>query len=631
MPTLRRILACLVAGAALAGPAAAADYVEPPYFADQVAAGRLPPVAERLPSPPSVADMEGRSPGRYGGRLNLLMGRSKDVRQMVVYGYARLVRYDRSYEIVPDILERVDVEGGRVFTLHLREGHRWSDGAPFTSEDFRYWWEDVANNPKLAPAGPPADLRIEGELPRVEIVDETTVRYSWSRPNPKFLPALAAARPLYIYRPSHYLKPVHAGYADAAAINERAREAGQRNWAALHNSLDNLYKNDNPALPSLQPWVNTTAPPAERFVFARNPYFHRVDPDGRQLPYIDEVAMQIADAKIIPAKTGTGESDLQARYLRFDNYTFLKQNEERNGYRTYLWPIGKGSHMTLYPNLNARDPVWRGLFRDVRFRRALSLAIDRNEINQVIYYGLALAAQNTVLPQSPLFREEYQKAWAQYDPAQANRLLDEIGLDTRDKDGVRLLPDGRPAEIIIETAGESTEQTDVLQLVRDSWRKIGIALHSRPSQREVLRNRIYSGEALMSIWEGLENGLPTAESIPDELAPTHQIQYQWPMWGQYFETGGRSGEAVDMAGPKRLRALLHDWYDAPDKAARRAIWHEMLDIWADGVFTIGIVSGVRQPVVADARLRNVPEDGMYTWDPGAHFGIYAPDTFWFER
>ena len=340
---------------------------------------------------------------------------------------------------------------------------------------------------------------------------------------------------------------------------------------------------------------------------------------------------QIADAKIIPAKTGTGESDLQARYLRFDNYTFLKQNEERNGYRTYLWPIGKGSHMTLYPNLNARDPVWRGLFRDVRFRRALSLAIDRNEINQVIYYGLALAAQNTVLPQSPLFREEYQKAWAQYDPAQANRLLDEIGLDTRDKDGVRLLPDGRPAEIIIETAGESTEQTDVLQLVRDSWRKIGIALHSRPSQREVLRNRIYSGEALMSIWEGLENGLPTAESIPDELAPTHQIQYQWPMWGQYFETGGRSGEAVDMAGPKRLRALLHDWYDAPDKAARRAIWHEMLDIWADGVFTIGIVSGVRQPVVADARLRNVPEDGMYTWDPGAHFGIYAPDTFWFER
>ncbi len=410
-----------------------------------------------------------------------------------------------------------------------------------------------------------------------------------------------------------------------------AAAAGQRNWAALHNKLDSLYKNNNPELPSLQPWVNTTAPPSERFVFERNPYFHRVDPDGRQLPYIDRVVMQIANAKIIPAKTGTGESELQARYLRFDNFTFLKQNEARNGFHTYLWRIGKGSHMTLYPNLNVRDPGWRTLLRDLRFRRALSLAVNREEVNQVIYFGLALPSQNTVLPQSPLFRAEYRDAWADFDLEAANALLDEMGLTARNGAGLRLMPDGRPLEIIVETAGESTEQTDVLALVRDSWRKVGVALHSKPSQRDVLRNRIYAGETVMSIWEGLENGLPGADSMPDELAPTRQIQYQWPKWGQYAETSGQSGEPVDMEGPRQLSALLDAWYHASDTTERRTIWHRMLAIWADRVYTIGIVSGVLQPVVVDADLRNVPEEGMYTWDPGAHLGIYEPDSFWFDR
>ena len=298
---------------------------------------------------------------------------------------------------------------------------------------------------------------------------------------------------------------------------------------------------------------------------------------------------------------------------------------------TLLWRIGKGSHMTLYPNLNAQDEEWRKLFRDVRVRRALSLAIDREEINQVIYFGLALQSQNTVLPQSPLFRPEYQTAWAAFDLKQANALLDEVGLTKRDSAGLRLLPDGRPMELIVETAGESTEQTDVLALVRDSWKKIGIALHSKPSQRDVVRNRIYAGETLMSIWEGLENGLPSADSLPDELAPTRQIQYQWPKWGQYIETSGKSGELADMDKPKELLALLDGWYAAGDRAAKEEIWHRILSIWSDRVFTIGIVSGVMQPVVVDAKLRNVPEEGLYTWNPGAHFGIYEPDSFWFDE
>src|SRR5262249_25448631 len=165
---------------------------------------------------------------------------------------------------------------------------------------------------------------------------------------------------------------------------------------------------------------------------------------GQQLPYIDRVTLSIADSKIIPAKTGAGESDLQARYLRFDNYTFLKASEQRNNFNVRLWRTGPGSQLALYPNLNTNDETWYSLFRDLRFRRALSLAVDRHEINQVIYFGLAIEGQNTILPQSPLYEAEYRSAWAGFDVHEANRLLDLIGLGRRGGDDVRLLPDGRP-------------------------------------------------------------------------------------------------------------------------------------------------------------------------------------------
>ena len=612
-------------------PTAAITYVETPSLKPLVEAGKLPPVAERVPSEPHISPLgqDGRAIGQHGGVLNTLMARAKDIRLMVVYGYARLVKFNRKLELVPDILKRIEVEEGRRFTFHLRPGHKWSDGHPFTTEDLRYYWEDVANHDMLSPTGPPTTLRVEGELPKVTIIDKHTIRYEWSKPNPAFLPALAGARPFYIYRPAHYLRNYHARYKDEAKLNAKAKKKGQRNWASLHNKYDHQYKNKNIKLPTLQPWMNTTKGPAERFVFKRNPFYHKVDPEGRQLPYIDKVNLNIASGKIIPAQVGTGQPDLQARYLRFDNFTFLKRNEQKSGYHTRLWRIAKGAHMALFPNLNVNDPVWRKLLRDVRFRRALSLAINRHEINQVIYFGLALEAQNTVLPSSPLFRKKYQTAWSQYDIETANRLLDELGLDKRDDRDIRLLPDGRPLEVIVESTGESTEEADVLELVTDSWAKIGVKLHTKPSQREVMRNRIYAGETVMAISSGLENGVPTADMDPQGLAPTAQVQYQWPKWGQHNETIGRMGKSVDMPLPMRLMDLHGQWLAATSTAEREKIWHEMLRINADQVYTIGLVSGVLQPVVVRNTLRNVPKDGIYNWDPGAHFGIYEPDCFWF--
>lgn len=630
--TMMKTLVALIATGLMAMAGAAQAYVEPPSLVDAVQAGKLPPVDERLPENPNVVDLTelGREPGQHGGMLRTLVGRAQDTRMMVVYGYARLVGFTPEWEVVPDILERIDVENEQVFTMHLRPGHKWSDGHPFTASDFRYYWDDVLNNAEMSPGGLPAFLMVNGQPPQFEVIDETTVRYRWEAPNRNFLPALAGARPEELFQPAHYLKQFHAGYADPAELERRVAAEGQRNWIALHFSKSQQYKNENPELPSLQPWVLVTQPPSTRFIFERNPYFHRVDKAEKQLPYIDRVAMTVVNSKLIPAKAAAGDTDLQARALGFENYAILKRGEARHNYRVHLWQSAAGAEIALYPNLNVADPVWREVVRNPDFRRALSLAIDRQEINQSIYFGMADGGGNTVLPGSPLYRPEFATAWTDFDLAKANALLDAAGLAKRGGGGVRLLPDGRSADIIIETAGEDPIEVDILQLVRDSWQKVGLKAHIKVLQRDVMRNRIFAGETLMAVWKGMENGLPTAEMPPLELAPVSQIQLQWPQWGMYYETQGQAGAPVDLDPAKELRALYDQWQATADADEKAEIWRKMLSIYSDQVFSIGIIRGVPQPVVVSGSLRNVPEEAIYNWEPGAHFGMHRIDTFWFD-
>src|SRR5580704_1286901 len=216
----------------LAAGRAEAVLQETPFFADAVRDGKLPPVLQRIPSEPALAELE--TLGKPGGDMRMLMASAKDTRLMVVYGYARLVAYTPGLAIVPDMLLGVDVEEGRIFTLHLRPGHKWSDGQPFTAEDFRYWFEDIAENSELSSSGLPLQMLIDGEPPKFEVLDETTVRYTWSKPNPLFLPALAGPDPMFIYAPAHYLKKFHEKYADKAELDAKVKDAGVHNWAALH-------------------------------------------------------------------------------------------------------------------------------------------------------------------------------------------------------------------------------------------------------------------------------------------------------------------------------------------------------------------------------------------------------------
>ncbi|MBB4287142.1 ABC transporter substrate-binding protein [Roseospira goensis] len=625
---LATMLATMLAVMVMAPATARAQPVEPPVLADAVAAGTLPPMAVRLPEAPRVVDLaaQGKRVGQPGGRLRTLMGREKDIRLITVYGYARLVGYTPDFTLRPDILRDITVEDGRIFTLHLRPGHRWSDGHPFTTEDFRYWWEDMANDPVISPSGPPPELMPHGAPPTVEVIDPLTIRYTWDQPNPLLLPALAGARPLELYRPAHYLRRFHARYTDPETLDRRVQENDARDWRALHYIKDRWYRNTNPERPSLDPWVNTTEPPAQRYVFRRNPYFHRVDPTGQQLPYVDDIVIDITDGKLVPAKASAGETDLQSRYLSFDNYTILKSAEGHAPIHVSLWREGQGSSVALFPNLTCSDPTWRGVLRQADFRRALSLAINRHEVNQVVFFGLGRESNNTMLPESPLSSPYLTTRYATFDPDRANALLDGLGYTARDHRGTRLLPDGRPMELIVEDDGESRPRLDTLRLIQDYWRAIGVRMYIRSFSREVLKRRVYAGSSIMVAAPGLNNGLATPEMPPTELVPVAQDMWQWAKWGQYHETRGEAGAPVDMAAAQRLLDLYGAWMRSTSRAEQAEIWTEILTLHVENQFTIGVVSGGKQPVVRATRLRNLPETALYNWDPGAQFGIHGLDT-----
>ena len=634
--TSRRKFLGLLAGSTVATslPVAADEStLDSPFLKEQLATGQLPKLSKRLPKNPRIVDVQGmgREPGQHGGTVRILIGRQKDIRYVPINSYSRLVGYDQQLQLQPDILKSFTVEEGRIFTFELRDGHRWSDGSAFTADDFRYFWEDVILNRDYLRAGAPVNLKVDDEVATFEVLDPLTVRYSWSKPNPQFLSRLAAPIPQTLMLPAAYMRQFHARYQTTEKLDEYIEKYRVDDWVGLHRKLSRQNRPENPDLPTLEAWRPTTQPPSEQFIFERNPYFHRVDENGKQLPYVDKIQLGVSSSEIIAAKTATGESDLQGVGLGLPDFTLIKEGENRFPIKVSLWRKTQGSSVALYPNLTCVDEVWRNLFQDVRVRRAMSLAINRREINQVLYYGLAHESADTVLPDSPLYKPEYSSAWTEYDPEQANRLLDEVGLTKRDASGTRILSDGRRADITIESAGESTLETDVLELITDHFREIGIALFVRASQRDIFRSRTMAGNVTMSVWQGLDNGLASADMPPFQLAPTSNDQLQWPIWGLHHMSGKTQGQPCDLPAVMELQALLEQWMKSVSTEQRREIWGQMLALYSDQVFSIGTVNGGLQPLVRSSRLRNIPESGLYGFSPTSYLGVHMPDTFWYEK
>ncbi len=537
--------------------------------------------------------------GMYSMDMPLQLCPSRDLQRAIPHMI-------KDYEVSPDFRE---------ITCHMRKGMKWSDGAPFTTEDVRYWWEDVILNEEITPV-PAIQFRPGGKLMQVTILDDYTYKYTFEDPYPGFPMAVMAHRQGFGHNhflPSHYLKQFHPKYNDKAG--DLAKEKGFDFWYQLHGSeMDRQRGFDRPRMEDFIPTKDTP----QMVFFERNPYYHAVDPEGNQLPYIDRMQSQrVADLSIMDAKVVGGSFDLAAYALRILFYATYADGAAASNAHMALWPSGMGSSCLYGFNMSYADEEWRTVFRDDRFRQALSLAINRDDINNVVYFGNATPTQFTVITDSRFYKPAYGEAYAAYDPDGANALLDELGLEWNAAHTHRTWPVSK-TDIVIpwDLVEQETPKGPITELVAEYWKAVGIDTQYKSVTRNLMSQRIQANEEPISCWHGDETTDVLFLRRAKFFAPISGDESTWSqLWGQWYNTGGEQGEE-----PPQMIKDLYDWLEEYNRTDSSDPAFKTLDSQAEHVWHIGSVGNTPHPLFLRNFFRNISETGgYYTWDTNRTF------------
>jgi peptide/nickel transport system substrate-binding protein len=602
-----------------------ANLTEAPALTELVKAGKLPPLKERLPEEPVVVDRK----GKYGGIMRSATN-AKELFPWTPIKYAggmhgiplRLAPDNANW--VPNVLKNVEMSADKkVLTAHMRKGLKWSDGHPHTSEDWKFWYDHVLTDKDVFPVLPTPlgpYFFVGGRVMDFVKVDDYTFRFEFHAPNPSF-PLVNMAHVFGFSHdnalPAHYLKQFHAKYNDKAA--EQAKAEGFESW--MHWFISKKEPDQNPDVPRLGAHVIDQVTPQAIF-YKRNPYYWMVDADGKQLPYLDGMQLErVDDLAALEAKAVAGNYDVISQSLLVKNFKSYKDGEAKGGYKVYTWKSGRVEQLYNF-NMNYPDEHWQKVFRDVRFRRAMSVAINRAEINEVLYFGMGTPTQMTAHRTSRAYKEEYAKAWAQYDPELANKLLDEMGLKMDPSTKLRLLPDGRPMQLSFDTNGPNP----IHEMVMEYWRKIGVQVDTKPVLRTVLRPKIYANQMIMSAWGGDEIIDTLLARRPKWFAPIYGDESTWaPLWAKWYWTKGKEGEAP----PPEIKEL-YDWIDKYAETDDLQYVDKLLKSQAENVWTIGTVADSPLPIIVNKDLRNVPEEDYSVWDTLWGHANY-PEAWYYDR
>ncbi|MFW5882397.1 MAG: ABC transporter substrate-binding protein [Planctomycetota bacterium] len=595
---------------------------EPPVIAAAIAreakagtpeAERLPPVAERVGNEPLVlAGPEGI--GHHGGSWYRVANGPNDVGVMAWrLSGATLVRWSpQGYPIRPHMAkswERND--DASIWTIHLRAGHRWSDGEPFTAEDIVFWFEHDVLHYNYRPQC----LQTTAGQGRVEMVDATTVRFVFPEPNGLFLEALAREHTYAL--PAHYLRPYHPELGDPELIEAKRIELKLKSADGVYGRLKSL---NNPEMPRLWPWILRTHRTTPPYTYVRNPYFCAVDGAGNQLPYLDRVVFDVKDAKMIPIAAASGEVTFQLRNIFYKDHTLLMGNRGRNGYEVYHWYPGTRSEWTLFPCINRQvDPAqpetrWKQqLLADKRFRQALSLAIDRKDIIEAEYNEQTEPAQIDPGPDSRFHSPELYRSFTAHDPQRARDLLDAIGLTERDGEGMRTAPDGTRLTFYINVC-EFTGPGPA-QFVIDDWAKIGVRAVLRDRARPLFYAEKAGFDHDFTVWTAESDFTPLVSMR--NFVPTNPESFYAPRYGIWYARGGLYGDpksketpgalAPPADHPLREAMVLYDHIRrTADPDQQQELFAQIQAIAAENVWTISICTPPPQLVVVDEDLHNVP-------------------------
>lgn len=606
----------------LAAPAIGLEYKEAPMLAEQVAAGTLPPLAERLPAKPEVVTpYEGM--GTYGGQMQFGMVGADHQSIEFWTGQQNLVRYDPATDyasVVPNLAESWDVDAeGKVYTFHLRQGIKWSDGTPFTADDIEFSMKDLLLNPNWI-ATP--KVYFTGKDPvKFTKVDEYTVEFAFTQPY-GFFPEWLADRTFgaVAFYQKAYCSQFHPDYA--TDIADKLKAADLTDWRDLLQikcgAPPTTYNNRfaNPERPTLDPWIVTSGLTggATQVELVRNPYFWQVDTEGNQLPYVDTLVGTIySDPEALLLGAIAGKIDFGIKNLDANaNRPALAANAEKGGYVLHEVTSKGGAGYLFQLNLTHKNPELRALFNQKDFRVAMSVTLDRQSIIDTALLGDAFIT-NEPFEDSPYYNERYASQHLEFDVAQANALLDGLGYTERNGDGIRLLPSGRPIRFNIDVPATPPTIGDILEIAVQQWAAIGVKVDISVPEQSLMFSRINANDQDAAVWEGsMLAGVPAR--LPLGMVPVSTSSWWAVDWAAWYLSGGEKGEEPPEHVKQRI-ALYEQAQMALTEKDRVGLYNQIADIAADQFELFAITKhssfyGIRKAALGNV-LPSTPKTAQY--------------------
>ncbi len=601
-----------------------------PLFSDREKSGELKDVKNRLPAEPLVVLPYGEI-GKYGGTLRgMCISYESGTSEVMAWRHANLVRFSDDFKtLVPNVAKAWKWNNDFTeITFTLRKGHRWSDGEPFNADDIVFYINDIILNKEIYKVTPsPWDAAV----PSVEKINDVTVKIKFENAFVGLLYYLGGSGSYFdAFAPKHFLKTYHIKYNPNA--NKEALANGYDNWVSQFGTYWNKWKDavisgpEGVKIPTLESHILQKVPTTQRRLFIANPYYFKVDTAGNQLPYVDYHYERFLEKQLWPLEIMNGNIDQKAQNMPLDIYTVLKENEKKGKYKLQL-PTGQVGPTMIF-NKTSDDPVLGKIYSDVRFSYAMSLAINRDEVNESLFLGLGTPEQ--ALPLNvPYVTEKDRKFMTDYNPDKANRLLDEMGLKMG-PDGYRLSSDGKPFTILWEYTLQYVWSTDFPALIAEYWKDVGVKVLLKEITTQLTRDK-QASNTLDITSEWMAPFEPSMISSPILFLPPYSAH--WPIlgmpWMDWKASKGASG-VKPPAWVLRLWEIADEWITLiPGSARYLELGREIIKINQENLSVIGTLGNIPLITVVSDRLGNAPEWTINT----TYFGYSYPyrGDQWFIR
>lgn len=605
-------------------------FAESPMLAERVAAGELPSVDERLPDDPMVRIWADEI-GQHGGTIFSFATNPSPWNDLgdtpALSPFYLQMDFDGSIE--PGMITDWELaDDSMSLVLRLRPGMKWSDGSEMTIDDIVFSWRDVHIHPDL-----PSWHWLGVEVTSIEEVDDRSVVLEFDQPAPAAVNDFAGMSGAqgHAYFAYPYLKNYHANYN--SDIEDLAAEEGFDTWMALYEAHSGeQFKMERP---TMMAWQVIQEDSSVR-VMERNPFYPVVDSAGNQLPYIDTVVTTVVDGETYQLKIISGESDIAFFNTSFSDYTLYKQNEAAGDYRVVEIPGLFGAEVLLQPNQNTADPIMRELFRELDFRIAMSVAINREEINDVVTSGKGVARQAAMAPNYPFYKPEFAEAYAQFDPDYANQLLDGLGLTEFDRDGFRLRSDGEVLQVVISktTSYGSVSDVKIFELIKEYWEDVGIKTQINETDWGYFWTLVST--------EDFHISNRTLEPFIESFSPNGEYADWGPIWWLWLSANHdvEQGRATleDFGGalpgeepPQYIKDHMQLYWDAkllpPDDPRHAELMIQFQRNQAENLFSIGTIGLVPNIVIAKKNIGNVPKNWLPNHGWAGDLNTFADSLF----